>query len=347
MRVRIVAESVVGLDGRMISVIIPTRNRAGLLARALGSLGGQTMPRDHFEVVAVDNGSIDDTAKVIASHLCKLPNLRTAFEPEPGLHAGRHRGLREARGDVLVFIDDDVEATPGWLAAIAEGFADQRVVMVGGNNLPNFERTPPDWLARLWAREVHGTQAISSLSILRMHDGVRRIDPSYVWGCNFAIRRNALVAARGFNPDAMPRELIRFRGDGETHVSRCVAASGWTCLFHSGATVFHFVDASRMTFAYFRQRAFDQGISDSFSDLRQRHGTVRLALKSIFVYTARRLRVALEPDRELRQLRGCMAVGYREGYLLHQQAYRHDPSVREWVSRPDFLGDESTEEVRS
>lgn len=331
----------------MISVIIPTRNRASLLARALRSLAGQILPSQRFEIVVVDNGSTDGTADVTANYAIDLPNLRAVFEPEPGLHAGRHRGLREARGDVLVFVDDDIEATPGWLAAIAEGFSDPRVVMVGGNNLPDFERTPPDWLARLWARPVNGGQAIPWLSILRMPDGVRPIDPRYVWGCNFAIRRQALVDARGFHPDAMPREMIRFRGDGETHVSRCVAASGLACLFHSGATVFHFVDASRMTFAYFRRRAFDQGISDSFSDLRQGHGTVQLGLKSIAAYAARRLRAALETDRQLRQLRRCMAVGYREGYLVHQRAYRKDPAVREWVSRPNFLGDEVTEGGRA
>ncbi|MFB1490577.1 MULTISPECIES: glycosyltransferase family 2 protein [unclassified Thiocapsa] len=327
----------------MISVIIPTRNRAALLSLALRSLEVQILPRERFEVVVVDNGSTDGTADVITAHAIDLPNLRAVFEPEPGLHAGRHRGLREARGDVLVFIDDDVEATPTWLTAIAECFADTQVVMVGGNNLPKFERTPPDWLARLWARPVYDGKAIPWLSILRMPDGIRQIDPCYVWGCNFAIRRTALVAAHGFHPDAMPREMIRFRGDGETHVSRYVAASGLTCLFHSGATVFHFVDASRMTIAYFRQRAFDQGISDSFSDLRQGHGRVLLGLKSIFVYATRRLRAALEIDRELRQLRGRMAAGYREGYLFHQRAYRLDPHVREWVSRPDFMGDEVLE----
>lgn len=330
----------------MISVIIPTRNRASLLSRALLSLEGQIFPRERFEVVVIDNGSTDGTADLLTAHAIDLPNLRAVFEPEPGLHAGRHRGLREAHGDVIVFIDDDVEATPTWLAAIAECFADSQVVMVGGNNLPKFERAPPAWLARLWARPVNGGQAIPWLSILRMPDGVYPIDPCYVWGCNFAIRRSALVAARGFHPDAMPREMIRFRGDGETHVSRCVAALGLTCLFHSGATVFHFVDASRMTIAYFRQRAFDQGISDSFSDLRQGYGKVGLGLKSISVYATRRLRAALETDRELRQLRSCMAAGYREGYLVHQRAYRLDPDVREWVSRQDFMGDEVLEEDR-
>ena len=331
----------------MISVIIPTRDRARLLARALHSLQGQTLPRERFEVVVVDNGSTDGTADVVDAHAVDLPTLRLVFEPEPGLHSGRHRGLREARGDVLVFIDDDVEATPGWLGAIVEGFSDPEVVMVGGNNLPNFERPPPDWLVRLWARPVNGGQAIPWLSILRLPDGVRAIDPGYVWGCNFAVRRQALVDAGGFHPDAMPREMIRFRGDGETHVSRRIAASGLSCLFHSGATVFHFVAASRMTFAYFRQRAFDQGISDSFSDLRQGHGMVRLGLKSIAICAARRLRAALDTDRQLRQLRGCMAVGYREGYLVHQRAYRQDPTVREWVSRPSFLGDEATEGGRA
>jgi glucosyl-dolichyl phosphate glucuronosyltransferase len=322
----------------MISVVVPTRNRAGLLARALSSIEKQTLPPNRFEVVVVNNGSTDGTADIVASHVRHMPNLRAVGEPRPGLHAGRHRGLREARGDILVFIDDDIEATPGWLEAIAEAFTEPDVVMVGGNNLPRFERTPPDWLMRLWERPAYGGQAIPWLSILRLPDGMRAVDPTYVWGCNFAIRRQTLLDAGGFHPDAMPREMIRFRGDGETHVSRQVRTAGLKCLFHSGATVSHFVGAARMSFEYFRQRAFDQGISDSFTDLRRGCGAARLGLKAAAVFSARWLRANLERDRDLRRLRRCMASGYREGYVFHQRMFREDAEIRSWVMRPDFLG---------
>ncbi|QIK36950.1 glycosyltransferase family 2 protein [Caldichromatium japonicum] len=321
----------------MISVIVPTRNRAHLLSRALQSIAAQTLAREHFEVIVVDNGSTDETARVVADHALRLSNLRSVRELRPGLHAGRHRGLREARGDLLVFVDDDIEAVPGWLAAIVEAFADPEVVMVGGNNLPRFEQTPPGWLLRLWERPVYGGQAIPWLSILRLPDGIRLIAPTYVWGCNFAIRRQTLLDAGGFHPDAMPRELIRFRGDGETHVSRQVAALGLKCLFHSGATVFHFVSAARMTFGYFRQRAFDQGISDSFADLRLGRRTAWLGLRSFALFASRWLRSSLEMNPELRELRRCMAVGYREGYDFHQRAYREDIEVRNWVMKTNFF----------
>ena len=78
-----------------------------------------------------------------------------------------------------------------------------------------------------------------------------------------------LIAAGGFHPDGMPKELIRFRGDGETHVSRHVAESGLECVFHPGASVHHKVTPERMTYAYFRQRGFNQGVSDSYTQLRQ------------------------------------------------------------------------------
>ncbi len=127
----------------MISVIIPTCNRANLLSAALQSITEQGHPVEKFEVVVVDNGSTDHTREVTAQFADRLSNLRYFYEPEPGLHAGRHRGLQEAQGDVLVYIDDDIRATPAWLEAIAENFADPGVAMVGGNNYPDFQGPVP------------------------------------------------------------------------------------------------------------------------------------------------------------------------------------------------------------
>jgi glucosyl-dolichyl phosphate glucuronosyltransferase len=98
----------------MISVIIPTRNRAELLRAALLSLSLQTLPPEDFEVLVVDNGSTDHTKKVV-NGFNGLMHLRYFFDPTPGLHVGRHRGLREASGEILVYGDDDIEALPTWL----------------------------------------------------------------------------------------------------------------------------------------------------------------------------------------------------------------------------------------
>jgi GT2 family glycosyltransferase len=75
--------------------------------------------------------------------------IRYIFDhPEPGLLTGKHRGALEAKykGELLVFVDDDIEATSGWLQAILETFKSPRVELVGGRNLPKFVVQPPEWL---------------------------------------------------------------------------------------------------------------------------------------------------------------------------------------------------------
>jgi hypothetical protein len=57
-------------------------------------------------------------------------------------------------------------------------------------------------------------------SILDFGNAIQEISPDYVWGCNFSIRKEVLLKVRGFHPDGMPDEFLRYRGDGETSVSR-------------------------------------------------------------------------------------------------------------------------------
>lgn len=325
-----------------LSVIIPTLDRATFLAAALRSIEENDHARDQFEVLVIDNGSTDQTQEVAREAATRLPNLRVFHEAEPGLHAGRHRGLREARGEVLVYADDDIRALPGWLATIADIFADPRVAMAGGNNYPDFQGDVPGWLERLWATVGDDGQVLGPLSILSLADGRREIDPLFVWGCNFSIRKQVLLDAGGFHPDSMPADLLRFRGDGESHVSRYVQERALTCIFDSGASVMHAVTPERMTLDYFRRRAVNQGVSDSYTALRAQPRRPRG-----LIHAGARLRRVLSrlswavgsrgQDAELRQLEELTRAGYAEGYDWHQQQYRDDAEVRAWVHRENYF----------
>lgn len=330
----------------MLSVIFPTRNRARALACALHSLRAQTLAPDEFEVLVIDNGSTDDTRATVESFRCEFP-LRYFYDAEPGLHVGRHRGLRESSASVLVYADDDIEAMPSWLQAIKECFSDPTVALVGGNNLPKFEVEPPRWLQKLWLQPALGGRAITSLSVLELPPGRRKLSPYLVWGCNFAIRKQVLLDAGGFHPDGMPEEHIRFRGDGETHVSSYIAHNRLASVFDSRASVYHTVPASRMSYEYFRKRAFNQGVSDSYRALRhaaiprQQRARGPNVAKRIIAKAYRTLR-AWTFDSELRELRNHMRAGYRDGYQYHQTAYRDDPEVRAWVHKPSYFDGEIT-----
>ena len=99
-----------------VSVVVPTRNRARYLRTSLGSLMRQSLDQP-FEVVVVDDASSDETPRLAA----ELGVLLVRHDSPEGPNAARNAGIRAASGELIVFVDDDVEAPDGWLAALAEG----------------------------------------------------------------------------------------------------------------------------------------------------------------------------------------------------------------------------------
>ena len=105
-----------------LSVIIPTKNRSALLRQTLQSLIHQTYPQENFEIIVVDNNSEDDTKEIVYDFMDKFRNIHYVFAHKPGLHEGRHAGLENSNGEILVYTDDDIQAFPTWLEGIYESF---------------------------------------------------------------------------------------------------------------------------------------------------------------------------------------------------------------------------------
>ena len=115
------------------SLIIITLNRAPLLRQTLAGLGCQT--RALTEIVVVDNGPAAETEAVIASFQSALP-VRYVAEPGRGYGRARNRGLREARGEVLYFLDDDCVAAPDWAETLWRTLDSGRADLAGGARMP-------------------------------------------------------------------------------------------------------------------------------------------------------------------------------------------------------------------
>ena len=113
------------------SVVIPTHQRKDSLLRALASLATQTTPREQYEVVVVVDGSDDGSREAVES-LEAGYSLRVLWQPNRGRAAARNAGVAAARGDVVVMLDDDMTATPEFLAAHLGAHArDGRLAVVG------------------------------------------------------------------------------------------------------------------------------------------------------------------------------------------------------------------------
>lgn len=318
----------------ILSVIIPTRNRADLLQLALQSLKSQTLSADSFEVLVIDNGSTDNTKQIVDSFQKQLGYIRYFFDPTPGLHVGRHLGLKMAKSDILVYADDDIEAFPTWLEGIAESFQDTSVVLVGGKNLPKFEIEPPDWILKMWVKDKNGNRILGYLSIIDLGDAKKEISSYHVFGCNFSIRKSVLLEAGGFHPDTMPQDIIQYRGDGETHVSKFINNMGYRTTYNAKASVFHKVPKERLTEAYFCKRAYLQGISDSYTRIRnafhEKNSPARQLIQYLHLW---RKKWRLYSNARRRRFEHY----YYQGYHMHQNASRKDKTIYEWIIRSNYM----------
>jgi glycosyltransferase involved in cell wall biosynthesis len=113
------------------SVIVPTFQRAGALERCLEALGAQTLERERFEVIVVDDGSPQPPREVVARTEATL-DVRLLEQPNAGPATARNTGARAARGEYVVFTDDDCLPDPGWLRAIDATAAGRPGCAIGG-----------------------------------------------------------------------------------------------------------------------------------------------------------------------------------------------------------------------
>jgi hypothetical protein len=177
-----------------VSVVIATRERPELLRACLRSL-----PAGEAEVLVVDNAPRSDATRRVAEEA----GVRYLVEPRPGAALARNRGLAEARGDIVAFLDDDVVADADWLSATVGGFrALSGVGCVTSLILPLELETP----AQLWLEEFGGFDKGFARRVFDLAEH-RLPDPLYPWsagiygsGAAMAFDTALLREAGGFDP---------------------------------------------------------------------------------------------------------------------------------------------------
>jgi glycosyltransferase involved in cell wall biosynthesis len=152
-----------GIDGEtmFLSVIVCTYNpNENNLARTLDAILAQNLGRDEWELLVVDNNS---SVPVAERQLVRERKVRVVFEGRQGLSAARECGIRNSRGDVLVFFDDDNVPDSDYLTNVKTILAAPYIGIVSGAIVPEYEKEPPAWFYRfecmLAIRRPHGDRA--------------------------------------------------------------------------------------------------------------------------------------------------------------------------------------------
>lgn len=187
----------------LISVIVPTRNRAALLARLLGSLRHLRYPG--WELLVVDDGSTDGTAAVVEQGRATGLPVRYRRQAWGGMGSARNQALALARGEIVAFTDDDCTVNPGWLEAIAEAFEQHPEALgVQGRTVTVRERMTP---FTRQVEQLEGGQPYRTCNIAYRTDTLRALggfDPRLIRGEDVVM--GARVLERGpiaFAPDAV------------------------------------------------------------------------------------------------------------------------------------------------
>jgi glucosyl-dolichyl phosphate glucuronosyltransferase len=238
-----------------ISVILCTFNRCQSLSKALDSLAASVLSETiQWEVLVVDNNSTDQTKEVVEGFCRRYSGrFRYLFEPRQGKSYALNAGIREARGKILAFTDDDVTVEPDWLQNLTADLHDSQWAGSGGRILPARNVTPPPWLAL--EGQLNQLGALCAYCDPGDAPGDLKSPP---YGANMAFRREMFDRYGHFRIDLGPRPDSRVTFEDVEFAGRLMAA-GERLRYAPSAVVYHEINPNRLRKDYFLQWWFDFG----------------------------------------------------------------------------------------
>jgi glycosyltransferase involved in cell wall biosynthesis len=230
------------------TVIISTRNRAGILPRLFDALALQILPStSQWEFILVNNGSTDQTSAVINAEILRqrLP-LTSLLEALPGKSRALNLAIKQARGELLIFTDDDVEPEPAWLQSyIDASLSHPDIDGFAGKVLPKWLGELPSWL------HTEGPFALPrGITNTRDFGDKPKIlsDEVVPGGVNTALRKSAVTTTGWFRIELGPGTDIPFAED--TDYMRRYQQAGGRFLYLPSALLHHCNAPERMTKNY-------------------------------------------------------------------------------------------------
>lgn len=259
-----------------LSVVIPTFNRLPQLKQCLSGLEKQTLAAEHFEVLVISDGSSDGTEDYLAELTTPL-QLRRFSQRNQGAAAARNLGVAQARGELIVFIDDDIVPIPRLLEehlAVHQERGSQVVVLGPMLTPPNHELPP--WVA--WE------QAMLEKQYRDMVTGKWAPTARQFYTGNTSLLRKHLLEVGGFDAS--------FRRAEDVELAYRLAKRGVQFYFHPAAVGYHYADRSYQSWLsipydygkndviFAQQKGQTWLLPTVYKEYRSRHILIRLLVRA-------------------------------------------------------------------
>ncbi len=196
----------------MISVVIPAYNVERVIGRCLDALLAQTLTRDQYEIIVVDDGSTDGTGAA-----ARARSVRVLRQENCGAGAARNTGAHAAQGHIVLFLDADSVPDERWIQAMAQLFADREVAGVSGEK----KTRQTNWVARFVQAEYD-----YKYGLIAAHGATDFVDSSTA-----GYRREIFLANGGFDAAMMEAE--------DTELSFRLAERGYRLVLARDAVAYH------------------------------------------------------------------------------------------------------------
>jgi glycosyltransferase involved in cell wall biosynthesis len=233
-----------------VSVLLATRNRAALLRDTLARLAELDTSGLDWEVIAIDNGSSDDTPRVLEDMARILP-LQALHEPRAGKNIALNRGLALARGELLLFTDDDVLAQRGWLQAhVGAARRWPAASIFAGRILLRFPAGTPEHL------KLH--EPVRSLLCEFVPPLPEGPTPQLPLGANFSVRSRAMQGIR-LDDGIGPQEGRNYAMGSETELLKRLREQGHTIVYVPDAAIEHVVQPNQLEISWLLGRSYRLG----------------------------------------------------------------------------------------
>ncbi len=248
----------------MISVIICTYNRDKYIYGVLESIALNDYPKSKYEIVLVNNNSTDNTEAKVARFAADYPDvkLRIYIEKNQGLSHARNRGIKEAEGNIIIYVDDDATVNKEYLAGYAAFFeAHPDVHAAGGPIIPDYEEgVEPEWM----------TYFIKRLLTAYLYFGDKERDfpgDNYPGGGNAAYRKEVFEKVGLYNVE-LGRSGTNLGGGEEKDIFNKMIAAGMNFKYIPQSILYHKIPKYKLEKDYFNRLTCGIGASEKARTLK-------------------------------------------------------------------------------
>lgn len=240
----------------LVSVIVCTYNREQYIERNLEALSKQSLEKDKYEIIIINNNSTDNTESICKSFINNHPEIKIAYfnEQNQGHSNARNRGIKESKGEYLAFIDDDAFVDFEYVKNIVDFFSkNQNVAALGGKIIPIYEVEEPKWMTKYLLPLVAG---------LDMGDSPKEFPGmKFPIGANMAYRKEVFNELGNFNPE-LGRKGTGLEGGDEKDMIYRIKKADKKVWYVPEVFVEHFIPSARIQSDYIKGQAIGVGKSE-------------------------------------------------------------------------------------